>query len=71
MGGIFIDVWEKSNFWESFGSLKGANNVIFIQMSKFRNVNNNEYLVFPRDERTIRAQQPLLTESKVRKNEKS
>ena len=31
MGGIIIDIWEKSNFWGAFGSQKGAKNVIFVQ----------------------------------------
>ena len=31
MGGIVIDIWEKSNFFRSFGSQKGAKNVIFVQ----------------------------------------
>ena len=26
MGGIVIDIWEKSNFWGAFGSQKGAKN---------------------------------------------
>ena len=30
MGGIVIDIWEKSNFFWSFGSQKGAN-AIFVQ----------------------------------------
>ena len=33
MGGIVIDIWEKSNFFGSFGSQKGAKNVIFVQGS--------------------------------------
>ena len=31
MGGIVIDIMVKSNFFGSFGSLKGAKNAIFIQ----------------------------------------
>ena len=31
MGGIVIDIWEKSNFFWPFGSLKGAKNAVFIQ----------------------------------------
>ena len=31
MGGIVIDMWEKSSFFGSFGSQKGAKNVIFVQ----------------------------------------
>ena len=31
MGGIVIDIWEKSNFFGSFGSQKGAKNAIFVQ----------------------------------------
>ena len=31
MGGIVIDIWEKSNFWGAFGSQKGAKNTIFAQ----------------------------------------
>ena len=31
MGGIVIDIWEKSNFFGPFGSLKGAKNAVFIQ----------------------------------------
>ena len=31
MGGIVIDIWEKSNFFGAFGSQKGAKNVIFVQ----------------------------------------
>ena len=31
MGGIVIDIWEKSNFFGSFESQKGAKNVIFVQ----------------------------------------
>ena len=30
MGGIVIDIWEKSNFLGSFGSQKGAKNAIFV-----------------------------------------
>ena len=28
MRGIVIDIWEKSNFWGSFGSQKGAKNFV-------------------------------------------
>ena len=28
MGGIVIDIWEKSNFFGSFGSQKGAKNAL-------------------------------------------
>jgi len=31
MGGIVIDIWEKSNFFGSFGSQKGAKNATFVQ----------------------------------------
>ena len=31
MGGIVINIWEKSNFFGSFGSQKGAKIVIFVQ----------------------------------------
>ena len=31
MGGIVIDIWEKSNFFWSYGSQKGAENAIFVQ----------------------------------------
>ena len=31
MGGIVIDIWEKSNFFGAFGSQKGAKNAIFVQ----------------------------------------
>jgi len=31
MGGIVIDIWEKSNFFGSIGSQKGAKNAIFLQ----------------------------------------
>ena len=31
MGGIVIDIWEKSNFFGSFGSQKGAKNTTFVQ----------------------------------------
>ena len=31
MGGIVIDIWEKSNLFRSFGSQKGAKNGIFVQ----------------------------------------
>ena len=30
MGGIDIDIWEKSNFFGSFGSQKSAKNMIFV-----------------------------------------
>ena len=33
MGGIVIDIWEKVKFFGSFGSQKGAKNVIFVQGS--------------------------------------
>ena len=32
MGGIVIDIWEKSNFFGSFGSQKGAKNAIFVMV---------------------------------------
>ena len=32
MGGIVIDFWEKSNFFGSIGSQKGAKNTIFVQV---------------------------------------
>ena len=28
MGGIVIDIWEKSNFFRTFGSQKGAKNAM-------------------------------------------
>ena len=31
LGGIVIDIWEKSNFSRAFGSQKGAKNAIFVQ----------------------------------------
>ena len=31
MGGIVIDIWEKSNFFSSFGLQKGAKKTIFVQ----------------------------------------
>ena len=31
IGGIVIDIWEKSNFFGSFGSQKVAKNTIFVQ----------------------------------------
>ena len=31
MGGIFIDIWEKSNFLGAFGSQKGAKNEIVVR----------------------------------------
>ena len=31
MGGIVIDIWEKSNFFGSFGPQKGAKNATFVQ----------------------------------------
>ena len=31
MGGIVIDIWEKSNFFGAFGSQKDAKNTIFVQ----------------------------------------
>ena len=31
MAGIAIDIWEKSNFWGSIGSQKGAKNATFLQ----------------------------------------
>ena len=31
MGGIVIDIWEKSNLFRSFGSQKDAKNAIFVQ----------------------------------------
>ena len=31
MGGIVIDIWEKSNFFGSIGSLKCTKNAIFLQ----------------------------------------
>ena len=30
MGGIVINIWEKSNFFGAFGSQKGAKNAIFV-----------------------------------------
>ena len=32
MGGIVIDIWEKSNSFGSFGSQKGAKTTIFVLM---------------------------------------
>ena len=32
MGGIVIDIWEKSNFFGAFGSQKDAKNAIFVQV---------------------------------------
>ena len=34
MGGIVIDILEKSNFFWSFGSQKGAKNIVFVQGSQ-------------------------------------
>ena len=31
MGGIVIDIWEKSNFFGTFRSQKGAKNAIFVR----------------------------------------
>ena len=31
MGGIVIDIWEKSNFFSPFGSQKGVKNAIFVR----------------------------------------
>ena len=36
MGGIVIDIWEKSNFFGSIGSQKGAENVIFIRVGHLK-----------------------------------
>ena len=34
MGGIVIDIWEKSNFFGAFGSQKGAKNAVFLQAGR-------------------------------------
>ena len=36
MGGIAIDIWEKSNLFGSIGSQKGANNTTFLQGGRLK-----------------------------------